>query len=297
MPLDHSHSKSSFTNNVKTLMEEVGKSPHVQSRKQALAISYATEREPKRRAMGGVAPQQLANPGGMMSTAMNPSMGGGMGINPAMPIGQNPVGQPMAQPPINTQAMGVMPGAMMGQPNGLNAGMPGPAGARPFAFGGGVGASANAGPKMFKGPIVSAVPGRTDKHLTHVPSGSFVIPADIVSGHGEGNTLAGMNTLQKLFKMGGHSGNPSAIPGANSTIKKLAQGGSPSDKHVGKPVKVVLAGGEIVVPPENVHETMERICKKKMTLSECHKAMDAWVLKQRKKLRKTLAALPGPARD
>lgn len=290
MPLDHSHSKSSFTNNVKTLMGEVGKSPHVQSKKQALAISYATEREPKGRAMGGIAPQ-MPNLGGMTSQAMQstpPGAGMGGGNNPTMPL--------MAQSPPNGVAAGVANPAMMGPQSNLTAGSPGLAGSRGFAQGG-VAGGTGGHHNTFKGPIISAVPGRTDKHRTSVPSGSFVIPADIVSGHGQGNTLAGMNTLQKLFKMGSHAGNPSAIPGINPTIKKLAQGGSPSDKHVGLPVKVILAGGEIVVPPENVHETMSRIAKKNLTLSQAHAAMDAWVINQRKRLVKALKKLPPPARD
>jgi hypothetical protein len=93
-----------------------------------------------------------------------------------------------------------------------------------------------------------------------------------------------MTALHKLFKIG-----------PESISKGYARGGQV--RHVGKPVPVKLAGGEIVVPPENVHETMERITKKKLTLDQCHKAMDKWVLNERKKLRKTLAKLPGPAHD
>ena len=208
----------------------------------------------------------------------------GQAMNSTMP-------GPAQQTPINAQASGIMPPAMMGGPVGLNAGLPGPAGSRGFAFGGGVSPQ----PKMFKGPIVSNVPGRTDNHSTHVPSGSFVIPADIVSGHGQGNTLAGMQTLQKMFKMGPHSS--PKIPSTNTIVgHKFSKGGG-ADSHVGRPVPVKLAGGEIVVPPENVQETMSRICKKSLTLDECHQAMDQWVLKQRKKLRKTLGSLPGPAHD
>lgn len=255
--------------------------------RQAVAVAMS---EAKGRAMGGVAPM-MANPGGMMSQAMQPMMpGAGMAPpNPSMPMGINPVNQPMPQTPLNGVAAGLPAQPMMTPPTGLNAGMPGPAGARGFAFGGGVAAQ----PKTFKGPIVSAVPGRTDLHKAHVPSGSFVIPADIVSGHGQGNTLAGMDHLQKLFKMGPHAANPSKIPGIG---EKLSKGGS-ADRHVGKPVPVMLAGGEIVVPPENVLETMSRVTKKKLSLSQAHSAMDAWVLKHRKKLRKTLAGLPGPASD
>lgn len=293
MPLEKGSSPKTISRNIEelhsgnTYAHTKSKFGKDKANKQAVAIAFS---EAKGRAMGGVAPM-MSNPGGMMSQAMQPMMpGSGMGMpNQAMPMGINPVNQPMPQTPINGVAGGMAPPPMMTAPNGLNAGMPGPAGARGFAFGGGVSSS----PKTFKGPIVSAVPGRTDNHFTHVPSGSFVIPADIVSGHGQGNTLAGMHSLQKLFKMGPHAANPSKIPGMGS---KLSKGGS-ADKHVGKPVPVKLAGGEIVVPPENVHETMSRVTGKKLTLSQAHSAMDAWVLKHRKKLRKTLAALPGPARD
>jgi hypothetical protein len=44
MPLLHSASKQARNRNVKTLMHEVGESPHVQSRKQAIAISYSVQR-------------------------------------------------------------------------------------------------------------------------------------------------------------------------------------------------------------------------------------------------------------
>jgi hypothetical protein len=33
---------------------------------------------------------------------------------------------------------------------------------------------------MHTGPIMSSVPGRTDKHAMNVPSGSYVVPADVV---------------------------------------------------------------------------------------------------------------------
>lgn len=51
MPLNKSGSKEAFSSNVRTLMHDVGKSPHVQSQKQALAIAYETKR--RARAEGG----------------------------------------------------------------------------------------------------------------------------------------------------------------------------------------------------------------------------------------------------
>ena len=178
--------------------------------------------------------------------------------------------------------------------------MPGPPlnGASPFSRPLKRGGAATAGmihhSGVTTGPLISDVPGRTDRHNTHVPSGSYVIPADIVSAHGQGNSLAGMKALHNLFRMEGvgspAEGNPSRI------ASKFAKGGT-ADKHVGQPVPVHLAGGEIVVPPDKVHETMQRIGKKKLTLEQAHKAMDQWVVDERKKLRKTLAKLPGPVKD
>ena len=51
----------------------------------------------------------------------------------------------------------------------------------------------------YTGPLHSEVAGRTDQINTHVPSGSYVIPADIVSSVGEGNSLAGLKVLSRMF--------------------------------------------------------------------------------------------------
>ena len=275
MPLIKSKSKEAFSKNVSEMMH----AGHPQ--KQALAAAYATQREGAGRAFGGVAPMGgMASPmGGLAAQAFNPVMPQGPGPNPGM----------LPQSPPNVVAGGVAPPPMMMPQPGFSAPM---GGARPLNRGGSASSLRNSSIKMTKGPIISSVPGRTDKHLTHVPSGSYVIPADIVSAHGEGNTLAGVPSIHKLFKMDEH--NVHVTP--THAISKFAKGGTVNE-HVGKPVQVKLAGGEIVVPPEKVWETMCRICKKKMTLAEAHDAMDEWVLDERRKLRKTLAKLPGPVRD
>lgn len=48
MPLKSGKSKKAFKANVKTLMHEVGKSPHVKSKKQALAIAYSKQRNSRK---------------------------------------------------------------------------------------------------------------------------------------------------------------------------------------------------------------------------------------------------------
>ena len=47
MPLQKGSSKKTISANIDTLMGEVGKSPHVKNRKQAIAIAYAQARRKK----------------------------------------------------------------------------------------------------------------------------------------------------------------------------------------------------------------------------------------------------------
>lgn len=54
-------------------------------------------------------------------------------------------------------------------------------------------------PKFHVGPIHAAVAGRTDHLPITVESGSYVLPADIVSAGGAGNTLAGFKVLRRTF--------------------------------------------------------------------------------------------------
>lgn len=199
MPLIHSKSKQALKENVRTLMHEVGESPHVKSRQQALAIAYETKR--RGRAEGG---------------------------------------------------------------------------------------------DVFEGPIVSAVPGRTDRHDMNVASGSYVLPSETVSHLGENNTLAG---LEKIKQMGPHGLRRMvrACGGAAQVVSKhhgrRAAGGGVQSDSVGKPIPVVTAGGEHVLPPDWV----ATIGDGDMELG--HRLLDNFVLENRKKHINTLKALKPPARD
>jgi len=102
-------------------------------------------------------------------------------------------------------------------------------------------------PKAFRytmhhtGPIHSSVAGRTDHLPMHVPSGAYVMPADIVSGMGEGNTIAGFKHMRRMFggtpRGGGaqpynHEGGPYGMA-SGGAIKHHAAGilfVSPEDK-------------------------------------------------------------------
>ena len=55
-------------------------------------------------------------------------------------------------------------------------------------------------PKVFHGPLKAKIPGRTDRMPIHVVTGSYVLPADIVSGLAEGNTDAGFEIIKKMIE-------------------------------------------------------------------------------------------------
>jgi hypothetical protein len=131
---------------------------------------------------------------------------------------------------------------------------------------------AGASDGVHLGPIHSPVAGRTDHLPMHVPSGAYVIPADIVSSLGEGNTMAGYRAVKMMFR--------DAPAGA------YAQGGG-----VGEPVPIVAAGGEYVLSPDEV------IWAGKGDLDAGHRALDNWIKATRKDLIKTLQKLPGPKTD
>jgi hypothetical protein len=128
--------------------------------------------------------------------------------------------------------------------------------------------------KPHIGPIHSSVQGRTDHLPMHVPSGSYVIPADIVSSIGEGNTMAGFKIMNKI--VGDHGGLP----------RHYASGG-----YTGELAPIVAAGGEYVIPPEAVLSIGEG------DMDAGHKELDNFVNDWRAKTVKTLQKLPGPQKD
>ena len=140
------------------------------------------------------------------------------------------------------------------------------------------------------GAIHSSVAGRTDHLPMHVASGSYVIPADIISAMGEGNSVAGFKVAKSIFSQKSPYGSDGLPYGASGLPYGMdephkASGGSTSA------VPIVAAGGEYVVPPHDVVHIGEG------SLDEGHKILDAFVNKMRKKTIKTLQGLPGPKKD
>ena len=142
--------------------------------------------------------------------------------------------------------------------------------------------------KLHTGPIHSHVAGRTDHLPTHVPENSYVIPADIISGMGEGNTIAGFKHMRRMFGGApyGHSGIP--YEGNEGPYGERLQRSSGGEA---KGVPVVLAGGEYVLAPHEVAYAGDG------DIHAGHKALDDFVVRYRKKLVDTLKKLPGPRHD
>ena len=145
--------------------------------------------------------------------------------------------------------------------------------------------------KLHSGPIHSSVAGRTDHLPMSVHSGSYVLPADVVSGApgAEGNTIAGFKHAKRVFGGNPYGGSGATPYGQGKGPYGMAKGGSAdSDSHG---VPIVAAGGEYVVHPDAVREVGGG------DLDMGHKVLDEFVKRVRKELIKTLKGLPGPQKD
>lgn len=124
------------------------------------------------------------------------------------------------------------------------------------------------------GLIDSDVPGRTDRIPGKLQPGAYVIPADVVSALGEGNSAAGAKILDSLTTSGnwaGRKGDVKATPEA------------PQPK-----ADVIVAGGEYIVPVDRVKAIGGG------SLEVGHKTLDRFVKSVRQKQIHTLRNLPGP---
>ena len=161
------------------------------------------------------------------------------------------------------------------------------------------------------GPLIDTGPGRTDTLPISVPAGSYVVPADVISGlpGAQGNSLAGHVALNKLLNAMPLSPDEApygadspqlargrTIPGLMNARHVMAgeldknKGGRTPHDH-SEPVDIMAAGGEHVIPPEMV----KRIGLG--NLKRGHEILDDFVKAVRKQNIETVKKLPGPVKD
>lgn len=115
------------------------------------------------------------------------------------------------------------------------------------------------------GPVIGHTGGRADELPVSVPAGAFVLPADVVSALGTGNTLRGNKALDEMF-------------------------GVQTSRASGGAVPIKISDGEHVISPE----TVARIGGGDMNAG--HRALEQFILDTRRKHIETLKSLPGPSR-
>lgn len=169
-----------------------------------------------------------------------------------------------------------------------------------------------------EGLVNSMGAGRTDIHPISVPAGSYIMPADVVSGLAEGNTMAGAGVIDKMMHSMPYGINgsgqkfgrgPPPAPRSeaykeppdnlNALQQPVARGGKirraegggtqqPAKGH-GEMVPIVVAGGEHIIYPQT-------IIQKFGDLKKGHQVLDKFVIKQRQQTIKDMRKLKPPKR-
>lgn len=137
------------------------------------------------------------------------------------------------------------------------------------------------------GGLLSPVAGRTDHIPLDVPNGAYVLPADVISGLGEGNTIHGTEVAKHLFHTKVHV--PKIHAGGGGHHHGRSAGGV-SSGGPGDTVPIMAAGGEFVISPETVSSIGGGDMK------HGHRILDEFVKKVRTNTIKTLKKLPGPVK-
>lgn len=107
------------------------------------------------------------------------------------------------------------------------------------------------------GFLAGTTPGRADSIKTTAPSGAYVMPADVIAGLGEGNSLSGAHVMDMILRSGPHGipmprgSRGAGPPRPPRPMAFQAKGGGVQD-GVGGHVDVALSDGEYVVSPEDV---------------------------------------------
>lgn len=297
MPLEPGSSQKVVSKNIKelhtgkTYAKTSAKFGKERANKQAIAIALDTARKygkkAKKKAKGGEVIQTAPDAGIKIDT--DPDEGtdayyARQEEKRGIPENQRHYGDPV--PALPRRGRPLIPGKALGGPN---IGMEGLV-MHGAAYG-----------LRHEGMIHSSVPGRTDKLPMNVKAGSYVLPADIPSALGQGNSAAGGQILKSMFSSGpygmktmhsaGRSGMSLAprlprAPAMRQAKGMFQEGGEAEggDSHV----PIIAAGGEYIIHPEVVRDIGHG------NIKHGHNVLDKFVLKVRARNIKTLKKLPGP---
>ena len=138
------------------------------------------------------------------------------------------------------------------------------------------------------GGINSGVGGRTDHLPISAQKGAYVMPADVVSALGQGNSRAGTGVLDRMFKSGPYGVGLSR--GRSGGLRSPIAPPAPAKYADGGAVPIMAAGGEYVVDPETVASVGGG------DIDHGHAILDQFVTQTRADNINTLKSLPGPQR-
>jgi hypothetical protein len=147
------------------------------------------------------------------------------------------------------------------------------------------------------GFIESDTAGRTDRLPYNVAADSFVMPADVVSGLGQGNSLAGARIMDAILG----SGAPYGAPLAGGRRGRASGGAAPAQGAPDEPAGVILAGGEYLIHRAHLERFGHRLravgkSKAKTDLAAGHEWARDFVKKIRAETKRFLAHAPEPKR-
>lgn len=179
-----------------------------------------------------------------------------------------------------------------------------------YAIGGGMMSSSEASPWWTRreassedhGFLGGTTGGTADAIKTTAPGGSYVIPAEVIAGLGDGNSLAGARVMDAILGSGPHGTPMPRSSGVSRSVRppppfreEAAKGGAisifPKRESGGATgTKVALSDGEYVVHPKHVKRIGGGDIKRG------HRILDAWVMAQHKKHLDKLKKYEGPVK-
>jgi hypothetical protein len=138
--------------------------------------------------------------------------------------------------------------------------------------------------------------GRADLLKTSSPAGSYILPADVVAGLGEGNSLAGARVIEESLNSGPHGipmprgARGNTMPRGARLPKEEAKGGGVQDAPGQRRIPVLLSHGEFQVSPHHVRNLGSG------NINNGHRILDEFVKEVRKRTISKMKSLPGPAK-